>query len=126
MLCPSIQAPFPLQLSPIHTHVNTYRPHQEDRLGRFPPAITGIVISGTRLIGVPGRAIHIRSLAFVGWELIDQEAVVGWRHKSDPLLYRHRQHLCSSLLAANPSRRRERGWERERTGEKDVREREEE
>lgn len=112
-------------------HVSTYRPHQRDRIGRFPRAITGIVISGTRLTfatldgdihvaivpgpsitrrahlgdvvrdgalldftgcgrwwvglyaGVPGRAIRIwdsntEELLFVGWDLTDPEAVMGW------------------------------------------------
>lgn len=117
-------------LATLH-HVSTYRPHQRDRLGRFPRAITGIVISGDRLTfatldgdihvamvpgppitrrahlgdvvtdgalldftgcgrrwvglyaGVPGRAIRIwdsntEELVFVGWDLTDPEAVMGW------------------------------------------------
>ncbi|PRQ52501.1 putative transcription factor WD40-like family [Rosa chinensis] len=112
-------------------HVSTYRPHQRDRLGRFSRAVTGIVISNSRLTfatldgdihvadvpgppitrrahlgqvmddgvlvdftgcgrwwvglyaGVPGRAIHIwdsntEELVYVGGELTEPEAVVGW------------------------------------------------
>ncbi|CAH9054853.1 unnamed protein product [Cuscuta epithymum] len=116
---------------PTRLHLSTFHPHHRDRLGRFSCAVSGIILTDSKLVfasldgdvhvvaigdhapprrahlgdvvndgtlvdfagnqrwwvglyaGVPGRAFHIwntasEELVFIGGNLSDPEAVMGW------------------------------------------------